>query len=49
LQRGGREAQNTWNRYEVYGDRRGDAARAAPGCPFTSIDIISHINVMNRE
>jgi hypothetical protein len=30
-------------------DRRGDAARAAPGCPFDSIDTISFSNIMKRD
>jgi hypothetical protein len=28
---------------------RGDAARAAPGCPFDSIDTISFSTMMKRE
>jgi hypothetical protein len=27
----------------------GDATRAAPGCPFDSIDIISFNNMVKRE
>jgi hypothetical protein len=30
-------------------DRRGDAAGAAPGCPFDSIDAISFSNMMKKE
>jgi hypothetical protein len=32
-----------------YEDRRGDATRAAPGCPFASINTISFITMMKME
>jgi hypothetical protein len=32
-----------------YKDRRGDVARAIPGCPFDSINAISFITMMKKE
>jgi ferredoxin len=49
LQGGSRETRNTPYKSEDCEDGRGDVARAAPGCPFDSIDAISFNNMMKRE
>jgi hypothetical protein len=46
---GDTESWNTPNRCADCEDRRRDATRAAPGCPFDSIDTISFSNMIKRE
>jgi hypothetical protein len=46
--RGGGETHNTRNISEKCEDRRGDAARATPGCLFASIHTIYFITMMKR-
>jgi hypothetical protein len=46
---GDRETRNTPYKSKNSKDRRGYIVRAAPGCPFYSIDTISLCNIMKRE
>jgi hypothetical protein len=49
LRGGGEEIRNTQYKFVDYKDRRGDASRATPGCPFYSIDTISFSTMMKRK
>jgi hypothetical protein len=49
LQDGREKTQNTQNRSINFEDIRGDAAKAAHGCPFNSIDTIYFVTMIKRE